>query len=180
MNRANFNSITKVWSGVKHQPIYNPNVSLGYLILEEMKKNPNRITQVSADTNVEITCREMRVRTIKVAAYLRNNGLEQGNIVGVIASNSENLAPVVFACFSLGLPVNTLAPVMTESDIVHMYSKTKPKIIFCDSNILQTVQKAIGKMTINPTIVTLMAKVEKHDFVDEIALTDECDVDSFV
>lgn len=159
----------KVWSGLKHQPTYNPNVSLGYLILNEFKKTPERITQVSADTGVQVTCFEMRQRSIKIVKHLQSLDLKQGDVVGIMGVNSEHLAAVVFACFTLGLPINSLAPIMVEGDIIHMYSKTKPKVIFCDSDVVETVQSSVNKIAcIKPLIYTFLEKVEGYGFVDDI------------
>jgi 4-coumarate--CoA ligase len=172
MNQLNYNPETKIWSGPKHESIHNSEISLGYLILNVLKQTPERVTQVSADTNVEITCQEMRQRTMKIINYLQSSGCKQGDIVGIMASNSENLAPVVFACFTLGLPINPLAPIMTESDVIQMYSKTKPKIIFCDANIFETVKNAAKKMKMETKIYTLMAKVDGFIFVDDLLAVD--------
>lgn len=117
MKFAKFNEKEKVWSSLDQQ-----NASLGYLILNEFKKTPERITQVSADTGVQVTCHQMRQRSIKIAKHLQSLGLKQGDVVGIMACNSEYLAAVVFACFTLGLPINALAPIMVEGDIIHMYS----------------------------------------------------------
>lgn len=171
MNGVNFDSEAKVWSGQKHDPIYNTNASLGYLILNVLRNTPDRITQVSDDTNVEITCNEMRMRSIKIANHLMITGLKQGDIVGVMATNSENLAPVVFACLTLGLPLNFLAPVMIESDVTYMFTKTEPKIIFCDANVVKVVQNSVALMTTKAKIYTLMEKVQGCQFVDEILST---------
>jgi 4-coumarate--CoA ligase len=158
----------KVWSGPKYDPIYNTNVSLGYLILNVLKKTPELVTQMSADTNIEITCHEMRQRIMKISTQLAASGLQQGDVVGIMASNSENLASIVFACFTLGLPINPLAPVMVEIDVIQMYSKTKPKIIVCDSSVVQTVQSAVDKIKIRPVIYTLMKRVDGYKFVDDL------------
>jgi 4-coumarate--CoA ligase len=179
MNKAGFDPENKIWRGKKHESIYNPNVGLGYLILNVMAKTPDLVTQVSADTNVEITCREMRRRTMKIVNYLRNAGFKQGDIAGVMAANSENLAPVVFACLTLGMPVNPLATLMTENDVIFMYSKTKPKIIFCDASVVKTVQNAVDKISTKPEIYTLMERVEGYKFVDNL-LNVELNEDDFV
>lgn len=179
MNDSNYNAATKIWSGPEKPPIYNTNVSLGYLILNIFKGTPDRITQVFADNDTEMTCHEMRVRTIKVANHLMKSGLKQGDVVGIMASNSENLAPVVFACFTLGLPVNTLSQIMIESDIIDMYSKTKPKIFFCDSSSISTVQSAVNKMEIDPEIYTFMEKVDGYKFVNDLLKVD-CNVEEFM
>jgi 4-coumarate--CoA ligase len=145
-----------------------------------LKRTPERVTQVSADTNVEITCHEMRLRTIRIADYLIRAGLKQGDVVGVMATNSENLAPVVFACLTLGLPLNFLAPVMTEIDVAYMFSKTKPKVIFSDSNLINTVVNSTEKIESKAAIITLQEKVKCFEFVDDIMSGDNNDVDNFV
>lgn len=180
MSFFTFNEKEKIWSGVKRETIYNPNVSLGYLILNEFKKTPERITQISADTGVQVNCHEMRRRSIKMVKQLQSLGLKQGDVVGIMASNSEYLAPVVFASFILGLPINSLAPVMLESDVVQMFSKTKPKIIFCDSAVVGAVQNAVNQMChINPLIYTLAEKIKGYQRVADL-LSDNRDEDDFV
>lgn len=179
MSDSNYNPDTKIWSGKIKPCLYNNENSVGYLILNVLKKTPEQITQVFADTNSEMTCHEMRVRIMKIANHLREIGMQQGDIVGIMATNTENVAPVLFACFTLGVPVNTLAPIMTESDIVYKYSKTKPKVIFCDSNIIETVQKAVDEMNFNPLIYTFMEKVDGFAFVADI-LEIDLDINSFV
>lgn len=172
MNLEGFNSETKVWSGPKHDVIYNSNISLGSLILNVLKKTPEVVAQVSADDGVELTCHELRLRTMKIASHLISSGYKQGDVVGMITTNTENLSPLVFSCLTLGLPINTLAPVMVESDIVHMYSRTKPKIIFCDANIIKTVEAATKKLPQSADIFTLDSKVEGIKFVGDIIAID--------
>lgn len=171
-NQVIYDHEKKIWSGPIAQPIHNSNTNLGYLISNVLKQTPKRVTQVSADTDMEMTCHEMRLRTMKIASHLMIAGYKQNDVVGVMATNSENLAPTVFACFALGLPINTLAPVMIESDIIHMFSKTKPAMVLCDASLVQTVRKAADKLTARPTIYTLMSKVDGYQFIDDILKVD--------
>lgn len=173
--QVNYDAKEKIWRGSKMKPKFDPNSNVGWLILNELKKTPDMVTQVSADTGVEVTCEMMRQRTITIARHLHESGYKQHDVVGFVASNCEHLAPVVFACFTLGLPINPLAPVMTESDLIHIYSKTKPKIIFCDAPVISLVQNAVNKMKLNSKICTFMDKVDGYEFVDDIlsAATEE-------
>lgn len=172
-----YDSIHKIWSGDKHETIFNSNVSLGYLILNELKKTPERITQVSADTGVEVTCYEMRQRSIKMAKHLQSLGLKQGDIVGIVGSNSEYLVPIFIACFTLGLPTSPLAPGVTDSYIINIYSKTKPKIFFCDASVTHLVQSSVKEIGYDkPVIYTLVDKIEGFEFVENvIAASDNVD-----
>ncbi|KAG5669209.1 hypothetical protein PVAND_017102 [Polypedilum vanderplanki] len=168
MQKPTFDKITKVWSGPKVPPFFNPDQNLGQLILKVLEQTPETVTQISADTKVSVTCGQMRERTEKFAKYLNSLGLKQGDVVGIVAANTENLAPAVFACFLLGLPVNPLAPMMIESDIVHMFGKTKPKLILCDENCLKIVQNAVNMMKSDAKIITVMEDVENYDSVTKI------------
>ncbi|KAG5670851.1 hypothetical protein PVAND_001085 [Polypedilum vanderplanki] len=172
MFKSTYDKATKVWSGPKVPPIFNPDQNLGQLIVKVLEQTPDAETQISADTNVSVTCGEMRERILKFAVHLNNFGLKQGDVIGVVAGNTENIAPVVFACFLLGLPVNPLAPIMIESDIVQMFSKTKPKMIFCDEKNLRTVQNALDMMKSEAKIYTVMEKVDGYECVTEILKND--------
>jgi 4-coumarate--CoA ligase len=171
MKETTFNKETKVWSGPKVHPIYNSDQNLGQLIVKVLELTPDAVTQISADTGVSVTCGEMRDRILKIAAHLSGLGLKQGDVIGIVAANTENLAPLVFACFLMGYPVNPLATIMVESDIVHMYSKTKPKVIFCDGNNVNIVQNAVDKLKSEPEIYTIMEKVDGYGCVTNVLKT---------
>ena len=144
MSKPTFDPINKIWHGPIVPPIYNPDQNLGQLILKILQQTPEAVTQISADTGVSLTCQKMYDRSIKIAKYLMKIGLKEGDLIGFVAANTENLAPIVFACFALGLPINPLSPIMNEKDIVQMFSMTKPKIIFCDAENVKVVQNAVN------------------------------------
>ena len=123
----------------------------------------------------------MFVKTAKIATFLsEKTALKQGDVVGIISRNSENIAPLAFACFTLGLPINPLAIVLSENEISEMYAKTKPKIIFCDFDMLESVKLAVKKIPLeNCKILTTMEKVEGFEFLDEILEKSEGNFESF-
>ncbi|CAO1335168.1 unnamed protein product [Diamesa serratosioi] len=179
MNKSHYDIESKVWSGPNYPVIYDKNVSLGHLILSVLSKTPEEITQVSADTNVELTCYEMRLRAIRIAKSLSKLGYKKGDIVGVMARNTENLAPLVFAFFTLGLPINSLAPTFTKSDVIQLFSTTKPSLIFCDSDLINIMQDAIDEIGIKSNIYSLINKVNGYNFVGDLMM-ESVDDDNFI
>jgi long-subunit acyl-CoA synthetase (AMP-forming) len=180
MSKSTFDPVNKIWHGPKVPPIYNPNQNLGQLILKIFRQTPGLVTQISADTGVSVTCQQMYDRSIRIAKYLTQCGLKEGDLVGFVTANTENLAPVVFACFTLGLPINPLSPIMNEKDIIHMFSMTKPKMIFCDAENVKVVQNAVNEMKSEPQILTVMDKVDGYECVTEVLKEMEGDrVDNF-
>ncbi|KAL7025583.1 hypothetical protein ACKWTF_013546 [Chironomus riparius] len=119
-------------------------------------------------------------RSIKIAKYLTKCGMKNSDLIGIMAGNSENLAPIVYACFALGLPINPLAPAMNEKDIVQMFSMTKPKMIFCDAENVKVVQNAVDEMKSDSKILTVMDKVDGYECATEILKSMQSDcVDDF-
>ncbi|KAG4074392.1 hypothetical protein HA402_000371 [Bradysia odoriphaga] len=180
MHCVNYNDNEKIWSGPRRPNIVNSDISLGYFLLKALEFTPDSVTQVCADTGKEMTCREMRSRAIKIAMHLHATGLKQGDIVGIVANNTENVAPLVIACFTLGLPINSMDPILSNSEIIRMYSATRPTVIFCESNLVEKMEECIKEAKLNVSaFYTLVDKVKSYKFLDEILLSDE-DEDSFV
>lgn len=55
-----------------------------------------------------LTNHEIKIKTVYVAQNLLKIGVNAGDVVAVIARNHHYIAPVVFACLTIGAPVNTL------------------------------------------------------------------------
>lgn len=53
---------------------------------------------------------EIRLKTIRAAQHLLNMGYGKNDVIGIVAKNHQNLAPIVFACFSIGAPINPMDP----------------------------------------------------------------------
>ncbi|XP_070502824.1 luciferin 4-monooxygenase-like [Chironomus tepperi] len=168
MSKPIFDKANKIWHGPKIPPIYNPDQNLGQLILKVLQQTPDSINQISADTDVSVTCQQMHDRSVRIAKYLTKCGMKDGDVIGFVATNTENLAPIVIACFALGLPVNPLSPIMNEKDIVQMFTMTKPKIIFCDADNVKVVKNAVDEMKSEAKVLTVMDKVDGYECVTEI------------
>ncbi|XP_029711464.1 uncharacterized protein LOC109406984 [Aedes albopictus] len=141
-----YDSTTKIWRGTNMQPIYNPNQTLGALMIATLNHNPQQIAQISADTGVRVTCGEMRLRTIRAAQNLARMGYGKGNIFTMAVRNEETVAPVLFACFALGIPVNLLDASFQRDDLSHMLNTVRPQVIFCDQDTWPEMAAAV-KMT---------------------------------
>ncbi len=167
MSKKMFDPETKIWRGPVVPPIYNSNVSLGYMILSVFKNMPEHVHQINADTDKRTTCYEMKLRIIRIARHLKKLGYKKGDIVGAMASNSEHLGALIIACFVLGLPISFIAPNFTKNDVIKLLGITRPKLIFCDAGLVGMMQEAIGDLKLSAPIFTLLEKVDDHEFVDD-------------
>ena len=168
MSKPSYDPANKIWKGAKAIPFFNPEQNVGYLVLKILEQTPHAVTQISADTGVSVTCQQMYDRSIKIAKYLIKCGMKEGDLIGFVTANTENLAPVVFACFTLGLPINPVSPIMNEKGIVQMFSMTKPRMIFCDAENVKVVQNSVNEMKSDAKILTVMDKFDGYECASEV------------
>ncbi|XP_055609106.1 uncharacterized protein LOC129756297 [Uranotaenia lowii] len=163
-----FDPSTRIWSGIKSPYQHDPNQSLGKLILDSLAKTPAKVTQISVDSGVQITCGEMRNRTIRLAQNLTELGYGPGDIFTMAARNGEHVAPVLFASLALGVPINTLDPSFRRDDFSHMLSTVKPRLVFCDQETLPEMEVALGMIALKPELVILGQKVEGYRHITDL------------
>jgi acyl-CoA synthetase (AMP-forming)/AMP-acid ligase II len=174
-----YDPVQKIWSGPKITPIYNTDANLGFLILQRLIQSPQNVFQISDDSGIELTNLDIYKRSIKFAKFLTKAGLKQGDVLGLNASNCEHIVPIMFACFILGIAVHPLALVMDVKEICYMWSKTRPKIIFCDGKIVEKVKVAVEEMELDAKIYTVIEKVEGFLSADDVLKAEDDNVEDF-
>lgn len=155
MFQTNFNSANKLWSGKKCSPIYNPKASIGQIVLDALNRNPEKVVQVSDNNGIELTADEIRVRTIQAAQRLQRLGFKSNDVFGFMTRNNHNVAPLYFAALCLGCPINALDPEYKETEVVHMFGITQPRVVFCEQDCYEVVAKSLQQLGLNSTIFTL-------------------------
>lgn len=170
-----FDPSTKTWSGLPgRKPIFNPGQSIGDLILQVLERNADKVMQSSVDSGVELTGAELRLRTVRIAQNLIRLGLvgerQPEDIFTVIVRNGEHTAPLVFACFALGIPVNTLDPSFLRDDLSHMFKSVRPKVVFCENESLEETVAACDLAGVKPKIILMGDKVEGYDQIRSLMI----------
>lgn len=147
---------TRTWNGPCQPPVINPAASLGQVIVNMLERTPDHEFQICADTGEVYTCDKLRTRMTRVALNLASKcTITKGDIVCMVVNNSSSVTPVLFGCFLLGAPVHTLDASFGESDLVHLISITKPKLVFCNQRNLKTVNHSLNLANLQPQIIVL-------------------------
>uniref|UniRef100_A0AAG5DX48 AMP-dependent synthetase/ligase domain-containing protein n=1 Tax=Anopheles atroparvus TaxID=41427 RepID=A0AAG5DX48_ANOAO len=167
-----YDPVTRVWSGPDTPPRFRTNQSVGQLVLSVLKQSePAHPSQLSVDIDGGrvVTCGEMYQRTVRIAQHLVRLGYgRQGTMAALASRNGEHVAPVMFACLALGMPVNTLDPAFTAADFGHMLGITRPALVFCESHILETVRDGAASVGIDPAYVLFEGHRDGFRHVDEL------------
>lgn len=159
-----------IWNGPESPEIYHPRLPLGQLLLYYLAKSPLKVTQVCADSSVELTCGEMSNLMTNIAHNLMDLGLKTGDVVGIVAKNTTYLAPAVFGCILIGAQINPLDPTFIAQDVLQMYQQTKPKLVFCDNDNVDNVQSALNTMQSNAQIILLTNKLPGYLHISEFMM----------
>ena len=111
--------------------------------------------QICHPSGKTYTNREIVTLSIRVAQHFEKLQIQQGEIIGFCGSNTEYVAPLVIGTFLAGLTLSTLDPSFDKDGIKHIYSITKPKIMFCDGSILPKMKEALKEINLNCDIYTM-------------------------
>lgn len=105
---AEYYEFDRIWKGVNKPHTYGSEPGLGKVLIDILEKTPNKITQINDDSGIEITCDEVRRKSIRVASSLSKMGFKKGDVMMIAASNGPDVAPVLFGCFLIGAPINPI------------------------------------------------------------------------
>ncbi|KAL5289399.1 hypothetical protein ACFFRR_009501 [Megaselia abdita] len=177
--KTSFNAHTKIWSGKKVNPIYNPEVSLGQIIHRTLQVNPNNVIQINHTENVSLTSNNVFKLSSRIALSLMKKNITQSDVVGIIATNTSTVMPLCFGCLFVGVPIHPLDVHFNKESIVHSWRKTKPKIIFAEGNMYNIVKEAVEVLQLNSLIFTLNDHLENVQSIDDLLTPNENDENTF-
>ncbi|XP_017150721.1 4-coumarate--CoA ligase-like 7 [Drosophila miranda] len=153
-----YNEKDNVWSGAKRNSIYSYDTSVGKIIFNTMKNWPKNVCQICDIDGVAVTFEQGLTWAIRIAQYFKKRGLNHKDVIGIAAKNSTYVMPLGVGCLMNGTPFHSVNPVLDAATITHVFSITKPSLIFCDGIEYEKVHAAtIGW---HPDIYTLTDHVE--------------------
>lgn len=112
-----------------------------------------------------MTCGEVARLAFNFAKSLLKEGVQQGDVVGIVGKNSNFVSPVIFGCFLIAAPIS---PIDSKwDDFTITYEITEPKIIFCDNDVVENVMDYVKSKEKNTEVVILTEKVDGYRHVSE-------------
>lgn len=160
-----FDFDTKILHGDEPDPIFNPKVSIGHIIVHHLRKYPDRVMQVCSDDGREMTCGEIAELSTNFAKNMLKDGFKEGDVVGIIGKNSSFIAPAIFGCFLIAAPVSLLE--LRFDNFSFVFDITEPKIIFCDNDIAESVDKYVQSTKRQIRVVTITQKLDGFSHVSD-------------
>lgn len=122
--------------------------------------------QTDATTGRSLCYRDLIDRSFKVAAYLRENGIQKGDVVAIFTENCLEFPVIICGCFYLGVAVNACSPSYTEKEIGHVLQLTKPRMIFASSTVLKKILKVSSNCDFLKKVILIDGQPMKKDRID--------------
>ncbi|EDX06769.1 4-coumarate--CoA ligase 1 [Drosophila simulans] len=156
----------RIWSGAKRVNTYTDETSVGSIIFKVMKNWPRNVCQINDVDGVEMTFEQGITWAIRIAQILKKKGLKYPDIIGIAARNSTYVTPVAVACLLNGTPFHAVNPVSDEATLTHIFSITKPTVIFCDGQDYEKLLAATEGW--KPELITVTDSVEGVPHIDSL------------
>lgn len=126
------------------------------------------LLKINYETNVQLTNEVIRWKTIQASQNLQKLGYEKGDMFAICARNSHYVAPIAFASLCLGCPLNTLDTSFGEPELTHMLSITRPKVVFCDTDVSDLIENVLENLEIDAKIFTFSGQRGNSVPVEEL------------
>lgn len=106
-------------------------------------------------------------KTVRAAQNLQKLGYSKNDVFG-FSGIDRNLAPVIYAAFCMGCPVNTLSPAFGKADMIHVLQITKPKVMFCSVEQYEFVAECLKEVYNDAKIFTFGGKTDDSDSAENL------------
>ncbi|CAF4807128.1 unnamed protein product [Pieris macdunnoughi] len=168
-----------IWKGVRDD-MPEGYFKLGERILNQFKQNPDFIGQIDSLTGKEDTYKSMGDRSIRCALWLINQGIHQGDVVGLCSKNQLDCCIPLFASLYLGTICSPLSHLYMDEELVRYYIETRqPKVMFIDQINADMVVETAKKNGYSLPIIVLGQKDGLLSFADILRAQNDEEVDKF-
>nr|CAD7427911.1 unnamed protein product [Timema monikensis] len=138
-------------------PLLVPRLALGRYLLQKLQLHGDKDFLIHAVTGERWTFSDVLRKSTSVAESLRALGLMTGEVVGMFTGNCMEFFLPILGAYYLGASIATFSPTSTVSELLHAMNISKPRIIFCSTDCVETLEKVVGQLPFLQTVVVLGA-----------------------
>lgn len=109
----------------------------------------------------------MWLKTVRAAQNLQKLGYSKGDVFSFSVMD-RHVAPVVYAAFCLGCPVNMVSPSHGTADTIHVLKIAKPKLMFCDVERHHFLTDCLLEAKVDARIITFGGTCDRSLHVESL------------
>ncbi|KAB0804237.1 hypothetical protein PPYR_01207 [Photinus pyralis] len=130
--------------------------SLGQHFFNALKKWENlSACMTDLEMGRSISYRELLNTTCRLATCFTRSGYGVGAMVSIFSENSIYYMQPVLAAWYVGITVAPVNPNYADREIIHVFTISKPQIVFCSKQSLPKIVKLKQKLPFIKKIITL-------------------------
>ncbi|XP_020290414.1 4-coumarate--CoA ligase 1-like [Pseudomyrmex gracilis] len=153
--------------------------NIGHLIWDKLTSHGNKIAHLDARTEETVTYKELQVKTVKCALWLKQQGIGRDDVVSVCSNNHFNsIVPCLSATYVAAI-FNTMNEDMDLSTALHCIKLVKPKAIFCTAKPLDVIRKVLKETNYNIKVVVFDDNSDAFSFSDILNGYNDAEVANF-
>ncbi|KAH8301567.1 hypothetical protein KR059_006097, partial [Drosophila kikkawai] len=156
----------RIWSGAKRTYTFTDETSIGKVICSAMRNWPKNVCQINDVDGKAVTFEEAITWAIRIAQIFKKKGLQYPDVIGLAVRNSTYVMSLAVACFLNGTPFHAVNPEMDDATMTHVFSITKPKLIFCDGQEYEKVLASTKEW--QPEILTVTEPIEGVPHIESL------------
>lgn len=101
--------------------------------------------QIDATTSKTLQNSELLEQSLKIAAFLLEIGVKQGDVIGIVTENCIEFPAILYGAFYLGATVNACNVSYSTDELRHVFGLTRPRVVFASTTALPTVLSVANK-----------------------------------
>ncbi|XP_026727936.1 luciferin 4-monooxygenase-like [Trichoplusia ni] len=126
----------------------------GKLVLQSLKDDPDSVMQIDGGTGESETNGSALKRSIKCATCLKKLGLKIGDVIILMGANNLDQAIPFYAALYEGFIIAAIDKTLVLNELKATFSVDKPKVVFCQSNKVADVKKALELAELEAKIIS--------------------------
>lgn len=108
------------------------------------------------------------MKTIRAAQNLQALGYKPKQTFSIVAKNSDNVAPVIFASIAIGCTVSCLDPTFEKDELKNLLERTQPGLMFCDVACYDRLKESLKELGIAVKLFTFDGTILDSDPVERL------------
>ncbi|XP_033221599.1 luciferin 4-monooxygenase-like [Belonocnema kinseyi] len=152
---------------------------LNELLLDNLKKNPDFVGQIDAETGEIRTYRELADESVRCAIWLQKEGIGPGDIIALCTHNSLAVWAPYCATFYIGANLNPWFHDWSPDTARYFVNLTKPKVIFANEDAGKMLREILREENVESKIIVFGNVPGLESFDDIIKKQSADEVDNF-
>ncbi|GLV33866.1 uncharacterized protein CBL_11250 [Carabus blaptoides fortunei] len=144
---------------------------LGPLLYERLKQHSDKVLQINAETGQQETSKEFLSRVIRCAQQMKAQGVVSGDIISFCTWNNMDCYVPLIAALMINAIIAPLDPTLALQDTVYLLKLIKPKLIFCDDDGTQLIERALLQEADLQTKIVVFGETDKHQSFSQFQLS---------